>query len=281
MVDSLKSGRAMKNQYNNWSGLALMLLFIIFGGCEKKEFTLPVELNMKITVKNEPVLGGSITIDEIGLGLNSIDIRGYREQGGDVFLTRVFDEGKKFVVRPSSTEISEKFDIPQGIYNPISFSLVFEPDPDEIDLIDDILDWLEGYNGDEEIEGLQAELGDIITDYLEDITPCIILRGMFTYNNRTKNIVIVVNDPLTFQLLGKSKNGGSEVTLDRNIVNTGNLQINPSYWFSVITPAMLDDAFTGMIDEEEYIFLSKYVNSHIYGTVFNRMEESTILTINQ
>lgn len=258
-----------------------MLLFLLIGGCEKKEFTLPVEFNMKITIKNEPVLGGSITIDEIGLGLNSIDIRGYREQGGDVFLTRVFDEGKNFVVRPASTEISEKFDIPQGIYNPISFSLVFEPDPDEIDIIDDILDWVEGFNDGEEIAGLQAELGDIITDYLEDITPCIILRGMFTYNNITKNIVIVVNDPLNFQLLGKSKNGGSEVTLDRNIVNSGNLQLNPSYWFSVITPGMLDSAFIGLIEGEEYILLSKYVNSNIYGAVFNRMEESTILTINE
>jgi hypothetical protein len=55
---------------------------------------------------------------------------------------------------------------------------------------------------------LQEDLGDIIEDYLEEITPCIIVKGKFTYNGSTKDIVIVVNDPLTFQILGKNRNGG-------------------------------------------------------------------------
>jgi hypothetical protein len=271
----------MKSRYNKWTVLPYMLLFILIGGCEKEDYTLPVEFTLNFTIKNEAILGGSITIDEIGLGLNSIDIRGYREQGDDVFLTRNFDQGKNFIVKPTSNNITEKFDIPQGTYNPITFSLIFKPDPDESGLIDDILDWLADVEEEDDLEGLQEDLGDIIEDYLEDITPCIIMKGKFTHNSITKHLLIVVNDPLTFQVLGKNRNEGSEVILDKNIVNVGNLQVNPSYWFSVITPAMLNGAFIGLVDDEEYIFLSKYVNSQIYSAVFNRMEESTVLTINE
>ena len=271
----------MKSQYNKWSAIPLMLLFILIGGCEKEDYTLPVEFKLNFTIKNEAILGGSITIDEIGLGLNSIDIRGYREQGDDVFLTRDFEQGKFFLIKPTLPSVTEKFDIPQGVYNPISFSCNFQTDDEESELIVDLLDWLEDFEEDDDLQGLQEDLGYIIEDYLEDITPCIIVKGKFTYNVSTKHIVIVVNDPLIFQILVKNRNGGLEVFLDKNIVNTGNLQINPSYWFSVITPSMLNDAFIGLIDDEEYIFLSKYVNSQIYGAIFNRMEESTILTINE
>ena len=261
--------------------LLFLPIFIQIAGCDKEDFTLPVEFKLDFTIKNEAILGGSITIDEVGLALNYIDIRGYRDQGDDVFLTRNFDQGKTFILSPAPTNVTENLNIPQGTYNPISFSLNFRPDEEESDVIADIIDWLEDLEAGDDLTGLQEDLGGIIETYLEDMNPCIILRGKFTHNNNTKHIVIVVNDPLTFQILGKNRNGGSETILDRNIINTGNLQINPSYWFSVITPQLLNSAFIGLIDGEEYIFLSKYVNSQIYGTIFNRMEESTTLTINE
>ncbi len=263
------------------SVVIFMLLFILIVGCEKEDFTLPVEFKLNFMIKNDAILGGALTIDEIGLGLNSIDIRGYREQGDDVFLTRNFDNGKNFIIKPASANITERLDIPQGTYNPVSFSLIFKPDAEESDLIEDILDWLEDFEEDDDLEELQEDLGDIIEDYLEDITPCIFVKGKFTHNGNTKRIVMVINDPLSFQILGKNRNGGSEIILDRNVNNYGNLQINPSYWFSVFTPSLLNGAFIGLIDDEEYIFLSKHINSQIYKAVFNRIEESTILIINE
>jgi hypothetical protein len=274
----------MKFQYYKWSVVPFMLLFILIGGCEKEDFTLPVEFNLNFAINDEAALGGSLTIDEIGLGLNSIDIRGYREQGDDVFFTRNFDNGKNFIIKPASFNITERFDIPQGAYNPLSFSFIFKPDAGESDVIDDILDWLEDFeeeDDDDDLEDLQEDLGDIIEDYLEDITPCILVKGKFNHNGNTKRVVIVINDPLTFQILGKNRNGGSEIILDKNMVNNGELQINPSYWFSVFTPSMLNNAFVGLIDDEEFILLSKHVNSQIYGTIFNRIQESTILIINE
>lgn len=220
-------------------------------------------------------------IDEIGLGLNSISILGYREQGSDVFLTRNFDDGKFFVVNPTSSNVYEILDIPQGVYNPISFSFNFQPDDDEDDLIDDILDWLKDFDEGNDLYELQEDLGDIIEDYLDDVSPCIIVKGRFTSSSNIKHIVMVVNDPLTFKILGNNRNGAPEVVFDSGVVNTGNLQLNPSYWFSVITLEMLNNATVGVIDDEEYILLSKYLNTQLYAAIYNRIEVSTTLTINE
>lgn len=271
----------MKHQYKKWPVFFIFPLLFFLGGCDKKDFTLPVDFTMNFSLNNEPIMGGSITIDEIGIGLRSIDIRGYREQGEDVFLTRDFQQGKTFLISPFSPAVFEEFDIPQGTYDPISFLFKFQPDAEENELIDDVLDWLEDLEEGEDPEELEDDLGEIIEDYLEEVEPCIMVKGKFSYNSKIRPFVIVVNDPLSFNILGENKNGGSDVVLDKNIVNVGKLQLNPSYWFSVITPAMLDNAYIGVIDDVEYIFLSKYVNSQIYAAVYNRMEESTTLTINE
>ena len=258
-----------------------MLLFVVVLGCDKEDYTLPVKFEMNFSINTEPILGGSVTIDKIGLGLKSIDIQGSREQGSDVFLTRKFDEKKTFTLKPSSTKVTESFDIPQGVYNPISFSYIFQPDNEESDIIEDIVEWLKDLEEGENLAELQEDLGDIIEDYLDDVNPCIIMKGRFTNNNKTKHLVMVVNDPLTFKILGSNKNEDPEVVLDKKNVNTGNLQFNPSYWFSVITPDMLNDAFVGVIDNEEYILLNKYINTQVYTSIYNRIEQSTTLTINE
>ncbi len=265
-----------------WFLLSTVTIFLLLiGGCEKEDYTLPVDFSLYFTTSTDAILGGSVEIEEISFNLNSLNIQGYRELGDDVFLTRSFTQGKKFIIKPSLLNVYEKFDIPQGVYHPITFSLNFKPDSNEAELINDILDWLEDYNESENLQELQEDLGDIIEDYLEYINPSIFVKAKFTYNNYTKNLLIVVNDPIIFQIIASNKNGGNEITLDKSITNSGRLVADPSYWLSVITPSMLDNAYTGIIESDEYVLLSKYVNSNIYSAIFNRIEESTVLLVNE
>jgi len=113
------------------------------------------------------------------------------------------------------------------------------------------------------------------------MTMTTMMKAKFVNNLTTKYVILAVNDPLTFKIISKNINGQSEVILDRNNINNGNLIFDPSYWFSIITPKILNDAFIGVIDGKKYIFLNKYVNSKIYNSIFNRMEESTSLIINE
>jgi len=124
-------------------------------------------------------------------------------------------------------------------------------------------------------------LGSIIEDYLEEVEPCILVKGKFSSTVISAQLILMVNDPLTFKFFSMYKNGEMEVILDKKTENSGDLSFDPSYWFSIITPSMMNEAYIGAIDGVNYIFLSKYVNSRIYQAVFNRMEESTSLTIGE
>lgn len=275
----------MHRKFQKWVFIFCgLLLFIVVSSCEKEEFTLPVKFNLSFSIKSEPVLGGAIEIDEIGLALNSIDIQGYREQGEDVFFTRNYDKPKAIKITPTPTGNVESFDIPQGTYNPLTFSLTFQPDDEEEDILDDIEDWFEDFEDGEDLDDLQEDLGDIIEDYLEDITPCLMVKGTFKNGSKTQHLLMVINNPLSYKIIGKNKNGSPVVTLDKNFVNTGDIQFDPAYWFMAITPEMLSSAFIGIVDDDddqEYIFLSKHFNSSLYSILYNRIEESTTLTINK
>lgn len=261
------------------------LLFVSLFSCDdKEEYTLPTDFRMHLMLDNKAVLNGLLTIETVTINLKSIDIEGYREVGDDVFFTRDLNNGQKFVMTHASVPDNQilEFSIPQGIYDPLFISQNFLPDEEEEDIIEDIGEWLEDLeSGEMSEEDLQYDLGDIIEDYLEDINPCFILKGQYERNQDTYKFVFVINDPLTFKIKAQNKNGGSEVVFKKDIINNGKMVFDPSYWFSVITPVMIDDFYVGTADEEKYIFIHKYVNSQAYAAVFNRIEESTYLVINE
>jgi hypothetical protein len=260
---------------------AIMTIMAITTGCGKEDYTLPVDFQLQFSMAENPIMNGAITIDYIYLHLKSIDIRGYRELGEDVFLTRRIEDSR-ISISTSTPKDWMQFDIPQGVYNPLSFSLAFNPDEEESSIVDDIESWLEDVQEEEsDLDDLQEDLGDIIEDYLDDLQPCIVFKGKYSHNQIVRNLVIVINDPLIFQVISKNKKEEQMVSLDKDIVNRGTLYLDPSYWFSVITNEMLNEVLLGIMDDEPYVFLNKYVNSQLYTTVFNRIEESTTLVINE
>jgi hypothetical protein len=266
----------------SWKMVVIMVLMVTTAGCGKEDFTLPVEFQLQFSMVENPIMNGAVTIEYVQLHLKSIDIRGYRELGEDVFLTRKIDEGPSITIETSTPKERMQFDIPQGIYNPLTFSFAFRPDDEESSLVEDVGSWLEDVEeGEDDLDDLQEDLGDIIEDYLDDLQPCMIIKGKYSHNQLVRNLVIVINDPLTFQVISKNKNEEQMVALDKDIVNRATLYLDPSYWFSVVTTEMLNGTFHGILDDEPYIFLNKYVNSQLYTTIFNRIEESTTLVINE
>lgn len=265
----------------------IRIIIVIFSflvnasSCEKEDFTLPVDFRLDMSISNKPVMNGTLSVDFIKIRLNSIDIQGYREIGDNVFMTRSYKKGKTFTINPNTNNEAINFDIPQGVYKPLTFSMVFQHDDDEDDLIEDIEEWYEDLlEGDDDLEELQEDLGSIIEDYLEEIEPSILIQGRYKTNTINARLILLVNDPLTFRIMLKNTIGQEEVVLARDKENSGNLILDPSYWFSVISPELMNSAFLGREDGITYIFLSKYINSQIYYAVFNRIEESTFIIVN-
>ncbi|MFW5793681.1 MAG: hypothetical protein ACOCWC_05305 [Bacteroidota bacterium] len=265
--------------------LLVFLLLVAMLACDDKEdYTLPADLRMQFELDDQAVLNGALSVEYLSINIASIDIEGYREVGEDIFFTRNFSEGKKFILNYASVPDNEtlSFDVPQGIYNPFFFSLNFIADEDQEDFIEDIEEWYQNIEEDEmSLEELQEELGDIIEDYLEDVESNFMLKGQYVRNQEQYNFIFVINDLNVFKIRAKNKNGDPEIALKKDIINKGRMVFNPSYWFSAISPAMIDDAHIGTIDGEKYIFLHKHINSQIYTTVFNRIEESVNLIINE
>ena len=275
--------------------LLFIFILLIFWGCDKEEHTLPVDFNLQFEVDTRPVMEGRLTIESIKISLGSIDIDGKREVGENVFMTRRFEDGKTIDISGTLPENRLSFNLPQGIYDPLTFLLNFKTDPDEEDLNDDINDWLDDLEeGDEVIEDLQEDLGEIIEDYLDEVQPGILVKAVYQRNQLFYHVILAVNDPLLFRVMARNNEGRTRVTLSKDRINEGRIVLDPSYWFSVISPSMLESAFIGIIDDddddndndnnndyEKHIFLHKKVNSQLFTTILNRLEESTILYIKE
>jgi hypothetical protein len=271
----------MRKLYRPIAGI-FVLLMILTSGCEKDEYTMPVDFELKFRIAETPVMDGKVIVRSIALNLNSIEIEGRRAVGEDVFMTRKFDDTRFITIRPHFTTEAVNFNIPQGIYDRLSFQLKFRPDPGEEDLYDVFEEWLKDMEeGEVAIDDLREDLGDIIEDYLEDVSPCLIMHAEYFKNNELFNVVFVINDPLSLNIIAANAFGEREVILDRNIINRGEIVFDPSIWFSVVQPTMLESSFYGVIDEDRYIFLHKKVNPLLFTTIYNRLDGSATLLINE
>lgn len=260
----------------------LLPLLLLAGGCTKEEHTLPVNFNLQFVVDDKPVMDGLLTVENIIVNLNSIEIEGRRTVGEDVFLNREFDNGHHLELKMNSPSESIDLNLPQGVYNRLSFLLNFKEDMEEEGHIEELQEWLEDVEeGGYEVEELQEDLGDILEDYLEEIQPSIMLKAKYQRNEIHYHVLFVVNDPLRITVLSKNSSGNKEITLQKDILNTGKLVFDPSYWFSLISPSMLESAFQGVTDNEKYIFIHKKVNPQLFTVIYNRLEESTILFVNE
>lgn len=258
------------------------LLFLTFWGCDKEEHTRPVDFNLYFEVDEKPVMDGNLTIESILISLVSIDIEGQREVGEDVFLTRKFDEREiiGFTIADRGNIIS--FNLPQGIYNPLSFMLNLTPDSEEEDIYEDFDEWHRDIEeGSESIEDLEEDLGDIIEDYLDDVRPCILVKAKYERNDIFFNVIFAFNDPVMIRIRARNAEGGTEVSLSKDRLNEGVIVLDPSYWFSAVSPLMLESAFPGTLDEEKYIFLHKEVNFELFTSIYNRFEESAVMFIKE
>lgn len=270
-------------KFNKAIHLLLLLLLFFIWGCEKEEHTQPTDFNLFFEIDDTPVMEGKLTIESIFISLGSIEIDGRREVGEDVFMIRDFGEREIFQLTRYLPATPVNFNLPQGIYNPLYFFLNFSPDNEEAELDDEFDEWIEDMqHGEKEIEELQEDLGDIIEDYLDGVMPCIMMKAKYQRNDIYYNVVFALNDPLLFRVKGMNEEGGNQVTLRKDRINNGIILLDPSYWFSVISPSIMESAFIGVIDDDEkYIFLHKKVNSQLFTTVYNRLAESAVLYINE
>jgi hypothetical protein len=270
-----------KQMYNviKRSRIIFVLLLILTAGCavDKYESTIPADLHIQFKIDKTPVMEGSLTVKSIAITLNSIEIDGKRTEGEDIYMTRKFDQPRQ--IKVNDNEILN-FNIPQGIYDRLAFNLKFAADLKENEFNDDFKKWINDMDGGEDLEVLQERLGAIIENFLDEVTPCVLMHAEYQSNQQLFNVYFVINDPLSLSLNALNRFGNREVIIDKNIINRGEIILNPSNWFSLTQPSVIENAIYGVIDGEKYIFLHKKVNPLLFATIYNQFRDSATLIFN-
>lgn len=221
---------------------------------------------------------GNLVFDGLTLHARKIGIDGRRSAGEDVFFEHDLQAG--------SLDLQEKpvvtLDLPQGIYNRLEFSLVFDPDPQsEEELGGEIDDLLKDLINDVLPPQAAARLGDVTRKYQQEAEPAFIYTGIYKNQQTTFDVVLVLNDPLTMNVVAENGSGQREITIQSDQTNRGNLSFDPAAWFTVVPQALMENAVKGVVNGKEYVLIHKKVNPGLFNMVYNRIERSTTLVINE
>lgn len=257
--------------------LSLVFILALLSACDEENLSLPTPVDLTFIAEPLQTLNDNVIVNRVEINISRLEIEGKRDAGGDVFLDRQFnlEEGNIDLRSQINNKIS--LDIPQGIYNNLKFKLNFKQDDEEREEItDELTEWLA--DSDDETEEERAEaLGDIIEEYLEDVNPALLFTATATRNGTIFKIVMPLNESFVFDIPFINNDGGKNISLIKDQRQEFKLIFNPDYWFSITSFEALNDAQKGTIDEEDYVFLHKQVNSSLYSLIVGRIEESTVV----
>jgi hypothetical protein len=263
----------MKTIYNVIQTFFLGFALLFLSSCNRDKNNAPVDIELNIKSNSELILNGNLTTEELYINLSKIDIIGTREVGENVNFTRGFSNRKKFNLINSSPEF---LNLPEGTYNSLLFNLSLINNPEDNDLLEDITDWLEDFNeGEDDLLSLQEDLGEIIEGYINNRENTLFYKGKFTFNNHVKHVVFVLNNQDVLNLFSANTMDNQKLSLSKDVPMSAKIVFNPTYWFGNISATILNDAFIGIMDDKPYILINKYINTHLYTNIFNRIEEST------
>lgn len=105
------------------------VIVLFFTSCEREDYTEPVEVDFEFSMDlfqmSDGAKQGLFEITKGSMVVQSIELDGRRDQGGDYFFTSGFSTPLKAELHNKTTNQKVKYDIPQGIYNRIelNFSL--------------------------------------------------------------------------------------------------------------------------------------------------------------
>lgn len=106
--------------------LASIILFLFIAGCtEKDELTRPVSLNLKISIlpPDESYRAEYFYFNWGHIGVQTIGFEGRRVTGDDFFFETNPESNKQFVEFNEQSQIIWGLDVPQGIYNHMTWEI--------------------------------------------------------------------------------------------------------------------------------------------------------------
>ncbi|MCC5930557.1 MAG: hypothetical protein JJU28_15020 [Cyclobacteriaceae bacterium] len=253
-----------------WMKRSVIFTVLLIGlmSCEADDFfKSAARIDCYFSHSGGSILGGRLTIDQATVHLQEIEISGIRSNANDVQLNRSFPtEGGKYSLFSGDPAQPLIFDIPQGIYDRLSFLLYLRQNDYELKFERD----------DDDDDEIEVDL----YDYFKRATPAFLLRGKYRKSNgKTYPFVLIVDDLIRLNVSAR-QGGNRQLVLEESVLYTALIEYNLSYWFGLITPAMLDAAEIAEVedaedDDDDYLIIHKNINQNLYANIVARIEEST------
>lgn len=216
--------------------IAVGIVFSTF--CKKKEdkWKIPTSVKFKMDINRATTLGNNLSFNGGNIVVGEFRFDGKRDQGGDVGFTKTYS-GLNIPFTPNNTVSEWNFDIPQGSYSEIKIT----------------------YN-------TFGNSGDIQ----------IVVTGNYTntINSAIYPVIFQIEQNESYSIISNTPSGSSQIVLDKNTEAIASLEMDPVYWFQVVTTTMLDNAILTVMGGNSTILINNVTNSNIYDAVKDRIDDN-------
>ncbi len=252
----------MKLMTHNNIKLVIIIMILFLNGCIKKDdLTLPVKVDFKIGIADNPSKDDYLTFNGGEIGVRRIQFDGKREAGGDVFFEtdpKIIFPTLAFYKSSQPVTISD-FDIPQGIYNYMKWDINLKGI-----VIDELID------DDDEDENEDTDSPNIGLS----------ITGKYTYLSGTSiTFIIAISNTELLSVRAFDPDENSRIVLSVDQDYEAILLFDPAYAFHSISRESLEEADVSDDTGIELIVISSEENEDLYEDLLYRIAQSVKVVV--
>ncbi len=233
----------------------VFIYFSVLNGCKKDSLTHPVKVTFSINLEQIKGLPAYITSSQSVVSIGSISFLGLRQQGGDVhFDTKPgTTQGTYILSSGKSAEYVTYFDIPQGVYDYMNWSIILNEIDEET--YDNTLVDSEDYG--------------------------LLISGIYTKLDGAKIPFYFMIDPLhKFSFEASDIKGSTPMSIIDGQMYDILIELGPSEAILNINRDYFEKATIESDDDNEYIIISPESNINFYQYFLFQLEKTRRATVN-
>ena len=226
----------------------LLILMGLVSACQDdEEFKIPTDVRFQLDMNREASTNNRLSFTHGHISLASFSFDGRREEGGDVYFTKTYEQGLFYSFDPSAPSEALTFQIPQGNYSRIEVAL----------------------------ETYDAAPGGLV------------VLGNYLHTNGTHYPVRVeLGSSFEIEIDARDFSGYKQIVLKQSTPATATISLDPIVWFAAMPASALENALVSVEEGESegdveagsaYILINEETNEAIYEIIMTRIEQSAAL----
>jgi len=216
--------------------LSVMMVALLLGSCKKNQLKKPTDVQVTMDINRSPNTEGTLEFNQGYIRIAEFTYEGTRQEGAPIELSTEFSSGLTINFLSESFVSDLMADVPQGNYTDLKV---------RFDTFDD------------------------------DDAPTLEVSGTYTDGTSTTYpIIFQFMSSESFVIKGEDDDGQDIIVLDKDVSAFVNVQLDPVYWFDIVSANMLDNATKYEVNGQQTIVINEEQNEDIYDLLADRIDES-------